>query len=157
ARWLDVCSGFDARDPYSLPRIDGWERDLGTRDLKGKRVTIVPNLGSAMVRPEVEASVREAAEALARDAGLRGVDVPVNLPGLGFEWVMSNMAQLRRELGDRWPDCKDDMTLEMAFGVDLASQVYNLEMAARVEAQRTEANERMADLFDQVDFVIAAT
>jgi aspartyl-tRNA(Asn)/glutamyl-tRNA(Gln) amidotransferase subunit A len=30
-------------------------------------------------------------------------------------------------------------------------------MAAQVEAQRTEANERMADLFDQVDFVISAT
>jgi aspartyl-tRNA(Asn)/glutamyl-tRNA(Gln) amidotransferase subunit A len=157
ARWFDVCNGFDARDPYSLPRVDGWERDLGTRDLEGKRVTIVPDLGSAMVRPEVEASVREAAEALARDAGLRVVDVPVDLPGLGFEWVMSNMAQLRRELGDRWPDCKDDMTLEMAFGIELASGVYDLQMAGRVEAQRTEANERMADLFDQVDFVISAT
>jgi aspartyl-tRNA(Asn)/glutamyl-tRNA(Gln) amidotransferase subunit A len=70
---------------------------------------------------------------------------------------MSNMAQLRNELGDRWPDCKDDMTLQMAFGVELANGVYNLEMAAQVEAQRTAANERMADLFDQVDFVIAAT
>jgi aspartyl-tRNA(Asn)/glutamyl-tRNA(Gln) amidotransferase subunit A len=157
ARWYDVCSGFDARDPYSLPRIDGWERDLGTHDLKGKKVVVSPNLGRAMVRAEVEASVREAAEALARDAGLTVVDVPVDLPGLGFEWVMSNMAQLRNELGDRWPDCKDDMTMQMAFGVELASNVYDLDMAARVEAQRTEANERMADLFDQVDFVISAT
>src|SRR3954447_20941309 len=32
ARWYDVCSGFDSRDPYSLPRIEGWERDLGTHD-----------------------------------------------------------------------------------------------------------------------------
>jgi aspartyl-tRNA(Asn)/glutamyl-tRNA(Gln) amidotransferase subunit A len=157
ARWYDVCTGFDSRDPYSLPRIDGWERDLGTRDLAGKRVVIAPTLGSAIVRPEVEASVREAGEALARDAGLTVVDVPVQLPGLGFEWVMSNMAQLRNELGDRWPDCKDDMTMQMAFGVELASGVYDLEMAAQVEAQRTAANERMADLFDQVDFVIAAT
>jgi Asp-tRNA(Asn)/Glu-tRNA(Gln) amidotransferase A subunit family amidase len=42
ARWYDVCTGFDSRDPYSLPRIDGWERDLGTRDLAGKRVVIAP-------------------------------------------------------------------------------------------------------------------
>src|SRR4029453_4610788 len=122
--------------PYSLPRIDGWERDLGTHDLEGKRVVITPNLGNAMVRPEVEGAVREGAGALARGAGLPVVDVPVNLPGLGFEWVMSNMAQLRNELGDRWPDCKDDMTMQMAFGIELASNVYNLEMAAQVEAQR---------------------
>jgi Asp-tRNA(Asn)/Glu-tRNA(Gln) amidotransferase A subunit family amidase len=110
-----------------------------------------------VVLPQVEALVREAGEALARDAGLRLVDVPVRLPGLGFEWAMANLSQLRKALGDRWPACKDDLTLEMAFGLDLADQVFNLEMAGRVEAQRTEANERMADLFDDVDFVICAT
>ena len=110
ARWYDVCSGYDRRDPYSLPRIDGWERDLGTHDLRGRTAVIAPTLGSAVVRPEVEAVVREAGEALARDAGLRLVDVPVHLPGLGFEWAMSNLAQLRRALGDLWPGCKDDLT-----------------------------------------------
>ena len=157
ARWYDVCAGFDARDPYSLPRVEGWERALGTHDLRGRRAVIAPTLGSAVVRPEVEAAVVDAAEALARDAGLVLVDVPVKLPGLGLEWAMANMAQLRRELGDRWPDCKDDLTTEMAFGVELAEGIYNLDMAGRVEAQRTEANERMAELFDQVDFVFAAT
>ena len=60
ARWYDVCNGFDARDPYSLPRIDGWERDLGSHDLKGKRAVIAPNLGSAILLPAVEETVREA-------------------------------------------------------------------------------------------------
>ena len=157
ARWYDVCSGYDARDPYSLPRVDGWERDLGTRDLRGLTAVIAPDLGNAVVHPDVEARVREAGEALARNAGLRLVDVPVHLPGLGFEWAMSNLAQLRRELGDRWPGCKDDMTLEMAFGMDMADQMFNLELAATCERQRTEANERMAEVFDQVDLVICAT
>ena len=157
ARWFDVCSGYHPRDPYSLPRVDGWERDLGTCDLRGLSAVIAPDLGNAVVLPRVEARVREAGEALARDAGLRLVDVPVRLPGLGFEWAMANLSQLRKALGDRWPACKDDLTLEMAFGLDLADQVFNLEIAGRVEAQRTEANERMADLFDDVDFVICAT
>lgn len=157
ARWFDVCSGYHPRDPYSLPRIDGWERDLGTRDLRGLRAVIAPDLGSAVVHPDVEAVVRDAGEALARDAGLRLVDAPVHLPGLGFEWAMSNLAQLRRDLGDRWPACKDDMTLEMAFGMEMADQMFNLELAATCEAQRTEANERMADVFDQVDLIICAT
>jgi Asp-tRNA(Asn)/Glu-tRNA(Gln) amidotransferase A subunit family amidase len=157
ARWYDVCSGYDARDPYSLPRIDGWERDLGTLDLRGRTAVIAPTLGSAVVRPEVEAIVREAGEALARDAGLRLVEVPVHLPGLGYEWAMTNLVQLRRELGDRWPDCRDDLTAEMAFGMELAEKVFNLDLAATCELQRTEANERMAEVFDQVDFIISAT
>jgi Asp-tRNA(Asn)/Glu-tRNA(Gln) amidotransferase A subunit family amidase len=157
ARWFDVCSGYDARDPYSLPRIDGWELDLGTRPFAGLRVAIVPDLGYAVVRPEVEAAVREAGEALAHDAGLRIVDIPVRLPGLGFEWAMANVSQLRRALAGLWPACKDDMTLEMAFGLDLADQMFNLEIAGKVEAQRTEANERMADVFDEVDVVVCAT
>jgi aspartyl-tRNA(Asn)/glutamyl-tRNA(Gln) amidotransferase subunit A len=157
ARWFDVCSGYDARDPYSLPRIDGWERDLGTHPLAGLRIAIVPDLGNAVVRPEVDAVVREAGEALARHAGLRIADIPVRLPGLGFEWAMSNLSQLRRALAGLWPACKDDLTLEMAFGLDLADQMFNLEIAGKVEAQRTEANERMADVFDEVDVVVCAT
>ena len=154
---LTVVVGCDSRDPYSLPRIDGWERDLGTHPLAGLRLAIVPDLGNAVVRPEVDALVRAAGEALARDAALRIVDIPVRLPGLGFEWAMANVSQLRRALAGLWPACKNDMTLEMAFGLDLADQMFNLEIAGKVEAQRTEANERMADVFDEVDVVVCAT
>ena len=157
ARYYDVCAGYDARDPYSLPRIDGWERDLGTRDLSGLKAVIAPDLGSAVVRPEVAACVREAGEALARDARLRLVDVPVRLPGVGFEWAISNAVQLRRELDDAWPACREDMTTEIAFIVDLAGQMFDLDLAARCERQRTEANERMAAVFEEVDLVICAT
>ena len=70
ARWYDVSAGYDMYDPYSLPKIDGWERDLGTFDLRGRKAVICPNLGSAIVRPEVEERVRAAGELLAKDAGL---------------------------------------------------------------------------------------
>ena len=157
ARWYDVCSGFDARDPYSLPRIDGWEQRLGTHDLRGKRATIVPAIGTALVRPEVAEAVTAAAEALAKDAGLQLVDVPVDVPGVGVEWAITNLATLLAELGDLWPACRDDLTGEIAFGMEFATQVMNLDMAAKVELKRMEANEAMAAVFDQVDFVLCAT
>jgi aspartyl-tRNA(Asn)/glutamyl-tRNA(Gln) amidotransferase subunit A len=157
ARWFDVSNGYDMRDPYSLPRVEGWEAGLGTRELRGKRVAIAPDLGSAHVNPEVERRVREAAEALVQDAGLTVVDLPVKLPGLGFEWAMANMCQLRRAIADRWPDCRDDLTLEIAFGMTVAEQQVDLDVLAAAETARTEANETMAALFDEVDFVIAAT
>ncbi len=157
ARFYDVCAGHDSRDPYSLPKVEGWERDLGRHDLAGKRVVIAPTLGAATVRPEVQASVREAAEALARDAGLVIVDVPVQMPGLGLEWAITNLATLRAELIDLWPGCADLLSKQIAFGLDFADQAMNLELSAKAELARIDANETMAALFDQVDFVISAT
>ncbi len=157
ARFFDVCAGHDARDPYSLPKVEGWERDLGTHDLRGKRAVIAPTLGSAIVRPEVEANVRAAAEALAKDAGLVLVDVPVQLPGLGLEWALTNLATLRADLIDEWPACAELLSKQMAFGLDFADKTMNLEAKAKAELARIHANETMAAIFDEVDFVFSAT
>lgn len=157
ARWYDVTSGFDPRDPYSLPRVQGWERDLGTFDLRGRTAVIAPTLGAAVVRQEIQERVVAAGEALARDTGLRLLDVPVVLPPLDLTWALANMASLRVDLGDRWPGCKDQLTKQMAFGLEMAEHMINLDVLAKGEQARTDANERMAALFDQVDFVITAT
>lgn len=157
ARWYDVANGHDPRDPYSLPRIDGWERDLGTHDLDGLRVAIAPDLGAAIVRDEVAALVTEAGETLAANAGLRIVDEPVALPTMDTDWAVGNLASLREELGDRWPGCAEDLTKEIAFGLHFADDYLNLAIAGRAEAHRTSANEAMADIFDRVDLVICAT
>ena len=70
---------------------------------------------------------------------------------------MANLAGLKLELGDRWPACKDDLTVEIAFGVEIATSMTTLDVVAAGEQARTEANEAAADLFEQVDFVISAT
>ena len=157
ARWYDVATGYDARDPYSLPRIDGWERDLGSFDLRGKRVAIAPTLGAATVRDEVQQRVETAARALARDAGLVVVDLDVQLPKVDVEWALGNLAGLYEDLRGRWPGCKDDLTPSIAFGLEFAEAAVTLDTVAKGDASRTRANEAMAALFDEVDFVISAT
>ena len=158
ARWYDVTSGYHPRDPYSLPRVGGWERHLDLYDLYGLRVAILPDLGRAVIRPELEAQVRAAGEALVVDAGLTLIEVAKpDLPEISVAWAMSNLAILQMALGDRWPACKGDLTVEMAFGMELASELYNLEMAAKVEADKMATNEAVADIFDQVDILICAT
>jgi aspartyl-tRNA(Asn)/glutamyl-tRNA(Gln) amidotransferase subunit A len=156
-RWYDVTNGYDSRDPYSLPRVDGWERALGSHDLGGRRATINFGVGNAIVRPAVQALVTEVAEDLATTVGLELVDIDVAIPGIAVEWAITNLAQLQRELVGLWPDCKDDLTDEIAFGMMLAEQAMNLDVAARVEEARTSLNEATADVFDQVDFLITAT
>jgi Asp-tRNA(Asn)/Glu-tRNA(Gln) amidotransferase A subunit family amidase len=157
ARWFDVCNGFDSRDTLSLPRVSGWESGLGSFDLSGKRAVISVDLGAAIVEPRVAALVTEAAEALVRDAGLRQVDVVVQLPQGGLEWALSNLVGLVEELGDRFPACNDDLTPEIQIGMNLAAHHYSIQSAGKADAFRVALNEQLADIFEQADFVFCAT
>lgn len=159
ARYYDVTCGYDSRDPYSLPSHDRWEAELGTHRgaLAGMRVAVIADLGAAVVHPAVAERVTEAARSMALDAGLQIVDIDFTAPSLGFEWLMGNLAALRADLGDDWPDCEGDLTTEIALAVRLAEGKYSLDMAARAEHARTLANEQIAAAFDKVDFIVSAT
>jgi Asp-tRNA(Asn)/Glu-tRNA(Gln) amidotransferase A subunit family amidase len=157
ARWFDVCNGFDLRDTLSLPRVSGWETQLGSFDLSGKRAVVSVDLGAAIVEPRAAALITEAAEALIRDAGLTRVDVMVQLPQGGLEWALSNLVGLVEELGDRFPECNDDLTPEIQIGMNLADHHFTIQSAGKADAFRVTLNEQLADIFDQADFVFAAT
>jgi len=159
ARFYDVTSGYDARDPYSLPRIDGWEHHLGSYlpGLRGRKVAIVPDLGAAVVHPAVAELVSEAGVMLAQSAGLEVVELDLHLPGLGYEWALGNLSGLYADLKGLWPECRDELTGEIAFGLTMAEERFSLRMMARSETARTAANEAVAAAFDEVDFIISAT
>ncbi|MFM9097824.1 MAG: amidase family protein [Phycisphaerales bacterium] len=71
ARYYDVTSGYDSRDPYSLPKVEGWEHNLGSyhHELRGKKVVITPDLGVAVVNPLLAQMIVEAGQERARAAG----------------------------------------------------------------------------------------
>jgi Asp-tRNA(Asn)/Glu-tRNA(Gln) amidotransferase A subunit family amidase len=157
ARWFDVCNGFDPRDTLSLPRVEGWEAGLDTFDLAGKRAVISIDLGSAIVDPEQTAILIERAERLIALAGMRRVDVDVNFPRGGSEWALANLIGLAGVLGDRYPACHDDLTPEIQLGMRIALERFSLGAAGAAEMFRIEVNEHMANLFEETDFVFAAT
>jgi Asp-tRNA(Asn)/Glu-tRNA(Gln) amidotransferase A subunit family amidase len=157
ARWFDVCNGWDPHDTLSLPRVSGWEAGLDTFDLAAKRAVIAVDLGSAIVEPRGAALVTELAETLIASAGLARVDLAVGLPQAGLEWAMSNVIGLAGELGDRYPECNDDLTPEIQLVLNLATYHLNVQSAGVTEVFRTEVNEHMAGLFEQTDFIFAAT
>jgi aspartyl-tRNA(Asn)/glutamyl-tRNA(Gln) amidotransferase subunit A len=101
--------------------------------------------------------VEAAARALAADAGLELVDVPVKTPELSYEWALAGLSEIVMLLRDRYPDCADDLTVEIGFGMKIAHDVYDIQARARIEAQRVKMNEAMAAIFDEVDFVLAST
>jgi aspartyl-tRNA(Asn)/glutamyl-tRNA(Gln) amidotransferase subunit A len=156
ARWVDVVNGYDPRDPHSLPRVEGWEAGLGTHDLSGLRVALDPTMGGTVIHPEVEAIVRDMAEAVIKSAGLTRVDVDIEFPQPGPVWAMAGLPGAFNLLHEFIPDRADELTDDLRMGLGFA-EMYRVEHAARLEDFRVKMNEAMADLFEQVDMVICAT
>ena len=157
ARWYDVTSGYDARDPFSLPRVDGWERDLGTRDLRGLRVVVSPDMGIATLEPEVRRVVTEAADALVDAAGMTRVDAVLRVPDKVGGWANAGAPSLYEDLKEFWPDCKDDLTYEIAYAMNWISENYRVWHPVSVDRYRAALNDAMADLFEQTDILLCAT
>lgn len=157
ARYFDVAAGVDPRDPSSLPSAGTWEADLGSHDLKGRKLAVVANLGGVILEPGVEENLNRWVDDLVAATGMVRVDIELTTPNLAGMWMMGNLSTLLPVLGDRWPGCAGDLTDEVALGLYLSQAFYNLEAAAIAERQRLELHEAMASAFDQVDFVVAST
>jgi Asp-tRNA(Asn)/Glu-tRNA(Gln) amidotransferase A subunit family amidase len=157
ARWYDVCNGASEYDPFSLPRVEGWEAGLGSFDLRGMKAVVSIDLGAAFVSAAVREKVEAAAAALIADAGLERVDIPVTLPRGGLEWALAGTASLLVGLGDRYPACESEFTPEIMLAANIATNHYDLETAKKIEVFRRDIIVKVATLFDQVDFIICAT
>lgn len=163
ARWFDVCNGYEARDPLSLPRVEGWEAGLGNHleALRGSRVVLAPMWGNATVSPIMWELLEESATELIADNGLKRVeDVDTKLPNMGAAWSISGMIAIEAQLGEQWPACADQLTPEMRYGLERTTGLYNAGARAKIERRRVELNEAMARIFDPadgVDFVITAS
>jgi len=158
ARWFDVCNGHDSRDPLSLPRVDGWEAALGTIQVRGLRVAIVRNWGGAIVSPAMWDVLEATAERLVSWAGLARVDaINTALPRMGAAWSISGMISIASALGDAWPACAEELTPEIRFGVESTTGKYSADARAKIEERRVALNNRMAEIFDDVDLVITAS
>jgi aspartyl-tRNA(Asn)/glutamyl-tRNA(Gln) amidotransferase subunit A len=162
ARWFDVCTGHDARDPFSLPGRTAWESGLGNFSdaIRGLRVAVVPDWGGAVISPAMWEVLSAEADAMIARHGWRRVDIDTSLPSMGAAWSISGMIAVHAQLGDRWPACADVLTPEMRFGLETAVGRYGTEARARIESRRVALNERMAEIFHPrtgVDLVITAS
>lgn len=157
ARYLDVCEGWSVYDPFSLPRVGGWESGLGSRDVDGLSVAVLLDFGGAVVDPEVAYLVESAASTLISTCGLKQVSASVDLPSMGTAWALSGAAGILQELGDRWPACGPELTPQIKFLMDVALDRYDLAGRAQIEERRAAVIRAMAELFASVDLVITPT
>jgi aspartyl-tRNA(Asn)/glutamyl-tRNA(Gln) amidotransferase subunit A len=158
ARWFDVANGHEAHDPLSLPKVSGWEAGLGGVATKGLRVAVVPNFGGGVVSPAMWEVIERAAENLIATAGLqRRESVDVSLPRLGAAWSITGSVAIRTALKDFWPECADQLTPEIRYGQKMTENLYGAEARGKFEQRRIELNNRMAQIFSEVDLIITAT
>jgi aspartyl-tRNA(Asn)/glutamyl-tRNA(Gln) amidotransferase subunit A len=160
ARWFDVANGYDARDQFSLPRTEGWERDLGTHieELRGLRVAVVPDWGGAVVSPAMWTVLDAAADRLITATGMIRVDgVDTSLPSMGAAWGISGGIGTYSQLAEFWPDCKDVLTPEIRGSMRFTQERFNLDAQVKIDQRRMELNERLAAIFSDVDLVITAS
>jgi len=142
-----------------LPKVTGWETQLGTfsKTLQGSRVAVAPDWGGATVSPAMWDVLDDAAAAIISGLGMRQLQIDSTLPSMGAAWSISGMIAIRAELGDRWPACEGDLTPEIRAGLRYTEGLYNEDGRARIEERRMAVVERMADIFNDVDFVITAS
>ncbi len=163
ARWFDVCNGFDARDPLSLPKVEGWESGLGTHlaALRGARVAFAPTWGNSVVSPVMWEQLEAAGMQLVDESRMQRVDgIDISMPRMGAAWALSGNIAIEAQLKDHWPRCADDLTPEIRFGMEHAVGKYDSAARAKIEQRRMEVNEAMARIFhpvDGVDFIITAS
>lgn len=157
ARYFDVCAGVDSYDPSTLESHGMWESGLGTTDLRGLRVAVLPSIAGVRLEPGVAELIEQQADLLIAAAGMVRVPLRLELPNLAAQWMVGNMATLVADLGDRWPACASQLTEEIEVGMRLSHALYNLDTAAVAEELRVQANEAMARAFDEVDLIICAT
>ncbi|HEV2364302.1 MAG TPA: amidase [Caulobacteraceae bacterium] len=99
ARYLDVAAGPDDHDRQSLPAVPyRYEDIIETLDVRGLKALWSPDLGYAVVEPEVVEITRRAAQRLIAAAGLietGGVFQPTNLYR---HWGAINLSTLEADL-----------------------------------------------------------
>ncbi|GIU84816.1 MAG: amidase [Acidimicrobiales bacterium] len=159
ARHLDVTAGPDDRDRTSLPgnRVS-YERAIEELDLRGLRAVWTPDMGYAVVDPEVRRVAEEAAMALVDAAGLELVEAEVRFEDPIAVWTACGQLDLwyRVRLGEDWPDRASDLT---PYVRRVLEQTHDRVLPTLVEAneRRQRLQEEVAELFEKVDVVLSPT
>jgi aspartyl-tRNA(Asn)/glutamyl-tRNA(Gln) amidotransferase subunit A len=159
ARHLDVASGPDDRDRTTLPPPPFvYEDVIDSLDVSGLRIGWSPDLGFAVVDPEVLEITRAAAEVTAAAAGTELVDCDVHLTDPVATWLSAGAVTLWLEIDEHqhYPSRLDDVTrwvrvsLETTYERPLRTLVGPLRRRLQLESD-------CAEIFDEVDVLLTPT
>ncbi len=158
ARHLDVAAGPNDADRTSLPAPTmRFERAIEGLFVEGLRVAWSPDLGFAVVDPELEAIAKSAATALVDAADLELVERPVRLTDPVRTWQSSGAVDLWQNLEPgMWPERADEFV-----GITRAMLRNGESTTARDIARyldyRNRLQREVAELFADIDVLLTPT
>jgi Asp-tRNA(Asn)/Glu-tRNA(Gln) amidotransferase A subunit family amidase len=162
---LDVMSGPDDGDPFSLPARDGTYREATRRGIDGLEVAYSPDLGVCEVAPPVEGVIEEAVEDLRRTGAtverIDGVFEDWETPHDALEVLLQDRYggmydDFRRDHGIDLLERREDVTEEVVSRVEKALELDALDVR-RAERARTEARDAVRDALSGYDLLVAPT
>jgi aspartyl-tRNA(Asn)/glutamyl-tRNA(Gln) amidotransferase subunit A len=161
ARYVDVIAGPTTIDPSSLARPPRPYEDVllsgdAVSALRGKRVAWSSTLGFAVCDPDVEKLAHEAALALVADAGLRLVDVDVELPKPSRAWGILSALDVSSHHGEAARGRLPDVTPVARGGFELIDRLTPEQLLTALR-RRDETLAAIAAVFDDVDLLMTPT
>lgn len=157
ARWWDCVAGSHESDPLSLPHPGLSYEDTLHDTPSGLRVTWSDDLGYGTSAREVAGIARAAADRLAEAAHMTWVDRPVELKDMSVAWGLLGRPAMWLEVKDFWPDQAEDFTPTVRWSVRNGEEKYNMPEVARAIERRWENNQRLAEVFEDVDVILTPT
>ncbi len=156
ARYLDVVAGPDDRDRQSLPASGVChERIIETLDVAGLRAVWSPDLGYAVVEPEVAELAHQAARTLVTAGGLRWIERDLRLvnarDALGI--IMISKARDDMTLSGLLPGRFDALGAQLQYWLEKGKDIGPAEVAASWRTVR-QLEREMAMLFLDVDVLL---
>jgi len=156
ARHLDLTCGPDDVDRTTLPRPGrSYEDAIESLDVSGLRIGWSPDLGFAVVDPEVADLTRGAAETLAKAAGSSLIQCAVQLTDPVVTWLNAGSLSLWLEIDEKqhYPDRLADLTPYVRTAIETTYD-RPARTLARGLKRRLQLEADCARIFREVDVLL---
>ena len=156
ARYWDCVVGPDERDAESLPH-PGFSYEAQLDDApSGLGAVWSDDLGYQKASREILAITRDAAERFVAAASINEVDRPVELKDMSGGWGLLGLPGTNLAVKDFWPDRAEDFTPVIRAAMASVPR-YNADEVGRAIERRHENDQRLAELFADVDLILTPT
>jgi aspartyl-tRNA(Asn)/glutamyl-tRNA(Gln) amidotransferase subunit A len=158
ARHLDVVAGPSDLDRVSLPASGiCYEQAIEQLDVAGLRAAWSPDLGFALVDPEVAGVAEAAALDLARAAELKLVDRPIHLTDPVRTWLSQGVLDMWNDIEpDMWPARADELDVAARRALSLTEET-TAPRAARIWMRRGQLERELAAVYEDIDVLLTPT
>jgi aspartyl-tRNA(Asn)/glutamyl-tRNA(Gln) amidotransferase subunit A len=155
ALMLDVISGPDGRDRSSLPTVNVRYLETVDNGIAGSRMAYSPDLGYAVVDPEVEKLTRKAAFSF-KELGCMVTEIKPDLFDMQFELTTMVVAETITANEQHLEEWKQEIYPVYAGYLELEGTI-SIRDVVRVQYRRDELWEKMRRIFKNYDFLLTPT